>query len=222
MAGVCQRPPLTQQRAGRVHVEPPGHPGVAQPLPLARRGDHARPDRGARLGLRRRAGSARAAAHRGCGSTNRVMSMRSAMGPEILRAVLAALHLPARALVVAGVGVVGPAPARVAGEDEHRPGRVGGVLVAPRDRDLPGLERLPQRLDDVGGEERELVEEQHPEVGLADLTGTDPPAAAAEDAGAGGRVVRRPERRTRQAGGTGRQGAAERVHRGQLERLVVG
>ncbi len=124
--------------------------------------------------------------------------------------------------MVSRVRVVGAASARVAGEHEHGPRRVGGVLVAPRDRDLPRLQRLAQGLHDVAGEQRELVEEQHPEMGLAHLARSHPAAAAAEDARARGRVVRRSKRWPDEPRGTSRQRPGQGVHRGELQRLVVG
>ena len=58
------------------------------------------------------------------------------------------------------------------------------VILTPGDRDLPGLQRLAQGLHHIGREQRELIEEQHPQVGLAHLSWSHPAGAAAEDAAA--------------------------------------
>ncbi len=150
------------------------------------------------------------------------MSTRSRDRPGDLAAVLPPLDLRAGAPVVARIGVVLPTAARVAGEDEHCPRGIGGVLLSSGDGDLPRLQRLPQRLHDIGREQRELVEEQHPEVGLAHLARPYAAGAATEDAGAGRGVVRRPEGRPDDPGCARRKGPAERVDSRELQRLVVG
>ena len=181
---------------GRVRVEPPAAPGVP-----------------------RRPGAARAASTRartsavGSGRrSGRVASVRpdrrdvaddvDPVGdrPGDLAAVVAALHLGARAPVArAASRVEVAARARVARPAPPCPGPGRRADSSPRAIvDLAALQRLAQRLDDVGAEERELVEEQHAAVGAADLAGTDPAAAAAEQAGLAGVVVRRRERRADQ------------------------
>ena len=66
------------------------------------------------------------------------------------------------------------ARAGVAGEHDERPGRQHDRLLAAGDADVAALERLAQRVDDVGAEQRELIEEEHAAVGPADLAGPHP------------------------------------------------
>jgi hypothetical protein len=65
----------------------------------------------------------------------------------------------------------------------------------PGDRDVAALERLAERVDDVGAEQRELVHEEHTAMSPADLARPHLTAAAAHDAGLARVVVRRRERR---------------------------
>ncbi len=138
-----------------------------------------------------------------------------------LAAVVAALHLATAAPADAGVRVEVAARARVGGQHHERAGGEHHRLLAAGDADVAALERLAQRVDDVGAEQRELVEEQHPAVRPADLAGPDPAGAAADEAGGAGVVVRRGVGRADEQPVAGLEGAGERVHRGQLERLVA-
>src|SRR3954454_13172961 len=91
-------------------------------------------------------------------------------------------YLRARAAALADVWVVVATGTRIRGEHDHRPSRERRHLVGSGDRHLAALERLSEGVDDVGGEQRELVEEQHAMESTADLAGMDPPAAAAQHA----------------------------------------
>src|SRR5690606_5489602 len=95
-----------------------------------------------------------------------------------------------------------------------------GDLLTTGDGDLAALEWLAQPFDDVGLEERKLVEEEGPGVGAADLTGMDPAAAATEHPGPGRRVVRCPERRPGEHALSRRQASGQRVDRAQLQGLL--
>ena len=112
------------------------------------------------------------------------------------------------------------ARARVGRQDDQRAGGVGGRLLAAGDRHLPRLERLAHRLDDVGAEVRELVEEQHAVVREADLSRPHPPGAASEHARRGRRVVRGEPRWTAHQPASIREDAGDGVQRRDLERLL--
>ncbi len=75
---------------------------------------------------------------------------------------------------------------------QHEAAGVGDRAGHARDRDLAVLEGLAQHLQHVAAELRQLVEEENARVGQTDLAGTRRRAAAGE-AGAGHRVVRRAE-----------------------------
>ena len=199
-----------------------GMSGVAEPLSLPRSRD-ARPDRGTGL---RRANVGSSASRRSCsrtGSTKRVMSMRSAIGPEILRAVLASLDLPAAC--TGGRASRGGTP------------RTGTGCRRTRTSCGPGRSRPPRRARSRSPPTR--AARAAPRRRRSGTAGTrrgtarrggpcsPPRAAPARCRRRGCRCARRSGaapgtsgRRRREA--PAGQGAGERVHRGQLERLVVG
>ncbi len=137
-------------------------------------------------------------------------------------AVVAPLHLLTGAGVRRGLRAVVAAGARVAGEHEHAARGQPHRLVAAGDGDLAALQGLAQRLDHVGPEQRELVEEEHSPMGPAELAGTHLAAAAAEQARLARVVVRGGERRPHQHPVAGLERPGERVDRGELERLLAG
>src|SRR3989475_6575391 len=85
------------------------------------------------------------------------------------------------------------APAWVGRGDELEPGGEVAHAARPGDRHAPVLEWLAERFEDVLLELRQLVEEEHAEVGKRHLTRMGR-AAAADQARDGDRVVRRAER----------------------------
>ena len=174
-----QRPLLPEHRPGRLPVEPPRKPGVPLMLQAPRLG-HPGPDGRGRLGSAQ-------------GVLGLVLGHRSDPADDVdpvdhrarqLAAVVAPLHLQARASVGGGIGGEVAARTRVAGQHEHAARRIGRGLLAPGDRHLARLQRLPQRVEDVTGEEGELVEQEHAAVGPAQLPGPHLAGAAAEQAGA--------------------------------------
>jgi hypothetical protein len=93
-------------------------------------------------------------------------------------------------------------------------------VVGPRDHGLAGLERLAQRVEHVGQELGQLVEEEDAEVRERYLAGTRL-GAAADQSGHAGRMVRRAEGA---AGGelATHQLAGQRVHHGDFQHLLRG
>src|SRR5206468_1530128 len=85
------------------------------------------------------------------------------------------------------------APAWVGRGDELEPGREVAHAARPGDRHAPVLEWLTERFEDVLLELRQLVEEEHAEVGKRHLARMGR-AAAADQARDGDRVVRGAER----------------------------
>ena len=85
------------------------------------------------------------------------------------------------------------AAARVHRRDQLHPRGKGDVRVGAGDADVPGLERLAERIEHRALELGKLVEEQHAEVREADLAGPDPEPAADQRRHRGA-MVRRAER----------------------------
>ena len=85
------------------------------------------------------------------------------------------------------------ARARVGRRQQQEPAREPVPMSGSRDPDLSRLDRLPERLPDLGAEFGEFVEEKHTAVGEGDLArpGRVP---SAQQTGRGDRRVRRPER----------------------------
>ncbi len=145
------------------------------------------------------------------------MSMRSSSGPESLaryRCARYPSHEQTRRASPANPHGHGFAAAI---EREPR-GELHGTDRA-RDDDAAVLERLAQALDRVAAELGELVEEQDAVRRERDLTRTQEPGAAAEQACRGDRVVRRAERRMREDPAPGQQ-AGHRVQLRGLEGLL--
>ena len=88
------------------------------------------------------------------------------------------------------------AAARIHRRDQLDPRREGDVGVGAGDADLAGLERLAQRIEHRALEFGQLVEEQHAEMGEADLARPHPQPAADQRRHRGA-VVRRAERPAR-------------------------
>src|SRR5262249_36489569 len=83
-----------------------------------------------------------------------------------------------------------PAAARVLGGYQHEPRRIGHAMICPRDCDFPGLKRLPQRIECVRLEFRQLVEEEDPMMCKRYFAGSSAQATAHQRRHAG-RMVRR-------------------------------
>ena len=72
------------------------------------------------------------------------------------------------------------APARVHCCDQLHTRREGDVRICPGNADIAGFERLPKRIQHGALEFRQLVEEQDPKVGKADLSRPNSKPAADE------------------------------------------
>lgn len=116
-----------------------------------------------------------------------------------------------------GVSVVA-AGAGVHGRHELEAGRKLGPPGRPRDGDVAALEGLAQGLEHALLELGQLVQEQHPVVGQADLAGARR-AAAAHQGRRGRGVVRRAQRP--EAPQLGPEAALHRQDGGALQRFVV-
>src|SRR6185436_11852217 len=88
-----------------------------------------------------------------------------------------------------------------------------------RDRDPSVLERLAQRLQRVPRELEQLVEKEHSVMRETHLARSRN-AAAADEAGGGDRMMRRPKGTLEHARGAG-QRAGDRMDAGDLERLLL-
>ena len=108
-------------------------------------------------------------------------------------------------LVVGGAAGIGGAAAGIAGvvgvaaaagihrRHQHEARRVSDPMIGARDRDLAGLQRLPQRVERLRREFRQFVEKQHAVMGKRDFSRPRMDAAADQSRHAGG-MMRRPER----------------------------
>ncbi len=115
------------------------------------------------------------------------------------------------------------AAARVHRRDQLDPRRKGDMGVGPGDADRSGLERLAQRIEGGALEFGQLVEEQHSEMGEADLARPDlEPAADQRDHR--GAVVRRPvgSGADQPAAGKGAGDAGDHRHLQRLGRSQLG
>ncbi len=91
-------------------------------------------------------------------------------------------------------GVAGaPAAARIHRRHQHETRRIGDAVIDARDRDLAGFQRLAQRVENLGGEFRHLVEEQDAVMRQRNFA-RPRPQAAADQRRHRRRVMRRPER----------------------------
>ena len=163
---------------------------------------------------------------RACASSGRLGAVSDAMDVDaVAHGTGDAVAIPPphqrRALALLGDRAALTARARVGGQHELEPRREDGRLGGPRHHDVTALERLAQRVEDVGGELGRLVEEQHAAVRQRQRAGPDAAAAAAHDGHRARRVVRVDERRTTDQRRVGRQRAGQRVHRTDLERVAV-
>ena len=86
-----------------------------------------------------------------------------------------------------------PARAGVHGGHQHEASRIGERREGAGDRDVAVLQRLPQHLEHVALELRQLIEEEHAVVRQAHLARPGD-LAAADQARVGDGVVRRAER----------------------------
>ena len=97
----------------------------------------------------------------------------------------------------------------------------GHAAGRARDPNAPLFERLPEHLDRAARELRQLVEEEHAVVRQRDLAGPRH-AAAADQRRFGAGVVRGAERSLAQQPGPGGQQTGDRMHGGDVERLLEG
>ena len=115
-------------------------------------------------------------------------SMRSSSGPGHPRLILR--HAAVVRLAPADIAGLRrlPAAARVHGGDKLEPRRVGDAMVGAGDQDLARLERLPQRIEHLRLEFRQLVEKQHAIMRKRCLSGPRIDAAAHQRRHGGGMV----------------------------------
>ena len=113
-----------------------------------------------------------------------------------------------------------PARARVHRSDEEERRRERDRPAGPAHPDHPFLERLAQRLEGRHGELAQLVEEEHAVGRQAHLTGSERPAAPADEGDDGGLVVRRAERRVINQHAVGQGAACGGMDAGHRERLL--
>ncbi len=155
-------------------------------------GDHGRRLTAATVGVDEPVGRARAPSRASTSGRRTLMrrSKRSSSGPD-MRATYRA-----RAMSVQRQDPGEPsAPQRqafMAATSMKRAGK-GHRCARPADDHSALLERLAQVVEHVPGELRQLVQEQHPAMGAADLTRPEPGAAAADQRHGRSAVVRRPK-----------------------------
>ena len=113
-----------------------------------------------------------------------------------------------------------PARAGIGRRHQGEAGREADAGHRPDHRHRPVLQRLAERLAGRPGELGQLVEEEHPMVGQADLAGAGD-VAAADQAGDRDGVVGGPERPRRDQAGARAEEPGRREHPGDLERLVA-
>src|SRR6185437_11002705 len=100
-------------------------------------------------------------------------------------------------------------------------GRERRLAVCAPQSDRPLLERLAQRVERARRELRAFVEEQDAAMGERQRARLGQPAAAADERGHRGRVVRRLERWPPEQRTADRQRTGDRVQRRHLERGLV-
>ena len=193
----CRSPRSTSRRsASRVRRGEPSQTAARQATRWAgpRCGRPGRPGRGPMRSRTTADASGSGAATRSALATRGIdaqRSTRSRNGPETRAAYRSGTPTRAAAAAVRVAGTA--ARARVHRGDELEPRREHHGPSGPCDRDPALLERLPEGLEDVPGELRQLVEEQHATVREGDLAGRRP-GPTADDRGVRGRVVRGAER----------------------------
>ena len=86
-------------------------------------------------------------------------------------------------------GIVGAsAAARVHAGDQHEPRRISDAVVDARNGDVAGFQRLAQRIQNLRGEFRHFVEEQHAVMGERNFARPRAQAAADQRRHGGGMV----------------------------------
>jgi hypothetical protein len=132
-------------------------------------------------------------------------------------------------LIIGGTARIGPAPAGIADivgvaaaarihrRYQHEARRIGGAMIGAYDRHFAGFQRLAQRIEHLGLEFRQLVEEKHAVMGERNLARPRMQAATDQGRHAGG-MMRRPERPP-----VGQRAAldhaGDRLHHGDFEQL---